>query len=92
MYTTCMPSAHSGQKRGLDPLELVTDCWEPCHGCLELIPCPLQEKQVFLTAEQFLQPQEIVLFVCVFIYLLTSVLFFEIEFLCVALDILELTL
>jgi hypothetical protein len=45
-----MPGAHRGQKKALDPLELVTDGWEVPCGCWESNLGPLDE-QVLLTAE-----------------------------------------
>jgi hypothetical protein len=33
---TCMPGAHRGQKRSLDPMELVTDSCELLYVCWDL--------------------------------------------------------
>jgi hypothetical protein len=57
MHTICVPGSSGGQKRALDILELklMSSCVPP-NGCLKLNLGPLQEQQVLLTDEPFLQP------------------------------------
>jgi hypothetical protein len=56
---SCACSAHGGQKRASDPLKLELQiivsgrCWETNLG-------PLEEQQVFLTTELFLQPPSVI--------------------------------
>ena len=50
MCTSSVPGAYRGQKRVLDPPELL--CMvvsHPIYGCWEMSPDPLQEQQVLLT-------------------------------------------
>lgn len=48
----CVFSAHEGQKRVVDPLELeFTLCRESPYGCWKLGPGPLQDQQVLLPAK-----------------------------------------
>ena len=54
LYTIYVCSAHRGQKKATDFLNL--DGWElPC-GCWEPIPGPLQEQLVLSTTETSLYP------------------------------------
>lgn len=57
-------SAHKGQKRLLDSLELelhTEGCKPPCW-CWELDLGPLQKQEVFLTVALFIQPQFLMYF------------------------------
>lgn len=58
MYVHCMCAWHPlRSEEGIGfPETSVRDGCGPPHGCWELNQGPLQEKQVFLTAEPSLQP------------------------------------
>lgn len=55
----CTSSAHRGQKRALDPIELESRMLVNCYGFLESNSDCLQEQQVLLTLETSLQPLKI---------------------------------
>ena len=98
IYEVLICSRNTSQKRASD---LITGGCEPPCGCWELNSGPLKEQSVLLTSEPSLCPDLFIyLFLIVFFSfsfflfgfcLFVCLVFFEIEFLYVALAVLELT-
>jgi hypothetical protein len=79
MRTTCVPGAHTGQKRALGSLEGELQMVVSHSGCWEPNPGSLQEQPVLLIVEpshkhlefSFFKKQQ-PLFICLFIYFLCA--------------------